>query len=124
MKKTLILRHYFMLFFLQMLGVCSIAAEPLTKTPLPINTITHEQICPDDTLLIDFKTGIISPSPVYLGVTRFKEIKRMFGKAKIHNSSRYIFSPTYGFFPVQSEGSPYLATCNNKDSFCLMMLSC
>jgi hypothetical protein len=22
------------------------------------------------------------------------------------------------------EGSPYLATCNNKDSFCLMMLSC
>jgi hypothetical protein len=26
----------------------------------------------------------------------------MFGKTKIHNSNRYIFSPTYGAFPVHS----------------------
>lgn len=61
-----------------------------------------DSLSKDDTLIIDFKRGILSNKPVFWGDTRFSDIKKMYGKTKRKNSDRFIFSPDDGFFTVIS----------------------
>lgn len=65
-----------------------------------IDTINSTTI---DSCIIDFRSGILGSNPVYLGKTRFKEIKKMYGDKKAVNSHRAFFTLDNGFFPLSSK---------------------